>query len=36
VLIESHAIALQPLAAKMLVARYGPAATLQYAAFLEF
>jgi NADPH:quinone reductase-like Zn-dependent oxidoreductase len=34
VLIRSHAIALQPLDAKMLVAGYGPAASLQYPAVL--
>jgi len=34
VLIRNHAIALQPLDAKMLVAGYGPAASLQYPAVL--
>lgn len=34
VLIRNHAIALQPLDAKMLVVGYGPAASLQYPAVL--
>ncbi|KAF2828204.1 GroES-like protein [Ophiobolus disseminans] len=33
-LIRNHAVALQPLDAKMLVAGYGPAASLQYPAVL--
>jgi NADPH:quinone reductase-like Zn-dependent oxidoreductase len=34
VLIKNHAVALQPLDAKMLIAGYGPAASLQYPAVL--
>jgi NADPH:quinone reductase-like Zn-dependent oxidoreductase len=34
VLIENHAVALQPLDAKMLIAGYGPAASLGYPAVL--
>jgi NADPH:quinone reductase-like Zn-dependent oxidoreductase len=34
VLIENHAVALQPLDAKILIAAYGPAASLRYPAIL--
>jgi NADPH:quinone reductase-like Zn-dependent oxidoreductase len=34
VLIRNHAVALQPLDAKMLISGYGPSATLQYPAVL--
>ncbi|KAH7406748.1 oxidoreductase domain-containing protein [Phaeosphaeria sp. MPI-PUGE-AT-0046c] len=34
ILVRNHAVALQPLDAKMLVAGYGPAASLQYPAVL--
>jgi NADPH:quinone reductase-like Zn-dependent oxidoreductase len=34
VLIRNYAVALQPLDAKMLIAGYGPAASLQYPAIL--
>lgn len=33
-LVRNHAVALQPLDAKMLLAGYGPAASLQYPAVL--
>jgi NADPH:quinone reductase-like Zn-dependent oxidoreductase len=34
VLIQNHAVALQPLDAKMLIAGYGPASSLKYPAVL--
>ena len=34
VVIKNYAVALQPLDAKMLIAGYGPAASLQYPAVL--